>query len=384
MTDNYKENDKKYIVGTYNRFDAVLVEGTGATCIDENGKEYVDLTSGIGVNALGYCNDDWVAAVAKQLTMIQHTSNLYYTKPQVELAKRLVERTGLDKVFFCNSGAEANEVAIKTARKYRDHEVNKIVTLRDSFHGRTMATITATGQEAFHKHFTPLIEGFDYCDANDTDMLESLIDEDTCAIMIELIQGEGGVVNLEEDFVLKAAKLAGEKDVLLIVDEVQSGGGRTGKLFAYEHFGIKPDIVTFAKGIGGGLPIGGAIFSSKCSDVLKPGDHGTTFGGNPVVCAGAVKVLDTIDDKLLDEVAAKGKYIRERVEDFSKVTGTTGMGLMIGISLDGIESKDAANLALEKGLMVLTAKEKLRLLPPLTITYHEIDRGLDILKTILG
>ena len=383
MTDNYKDDDKKYIVGTYNRFDAVLVEGTGATAIDEDGKEYIDFTSGIGVNSLGFCNDEWVAAVANQLTRIQHTSNLYYTKPQVELAKRLVARTGMDKVFFCNSGAEANEVAIKTARKYRDHEVNKIVTLKDSFHGRTMATITATGQEAFHKHFTPFIEGFDYCDANDIDMLEQLIDEDTCAIMIELIQGEGGVVNLEEDFVLRAAELAEQKDVLLIIDEVQSGGGRTGKLFAYEHFGIKPDIVTFAKGIGGGLPIGGAIFSEKCSDVLKPGDHGTTFGGNPVVCAGAVQVLDTIDDGLLSEVTAKGEYIRERVSEFSKVTGTSGMGLMIGISLDGIESKEAASQALEKGLMVLTAKEKLRLLPPLTITYPEIEQGLAILKEIL-
>ncbi len=383
MNRSIKEKDRKYIIGTYNRFDVVLVKGRGAVCEDEDGKEYVDFTSGIGVNSLGFCNGEWTAAVEAQLESLQHASNLYYTRPQVELAEKLVTRTGMDKVFFCNSGAEANEVAIKAARKYRDHENNRIITLKDSFHGRTMATITATGQDAFHKHFTPFIGGFDYCDANDAAMLESLIDPDTCAIMLEIIQGEGGVVNLTEEFVAKAAELAEKNDILLIVDEVQCGGGRSGKLFAYQHFGVKPDIITFAKGIGGGLPIGGAIFSSRCSGVLKAGDHGSTFGGNPVVCAGACKVLDMIDEDFLAGVTEMGRYFRERLLKMKHVSGVSGMGLMIGISLEGADARKAADGALQEGLLILTAKEKLRMLPPLNISKEEADRGLDILSNVL-
>ena len=254
-----------------NRYDMVAGSGKGARCISVDGKEYIDFTAGIGVNSLGFCDDGWVKAVTEQLGRLQHVSNLYYTEPQVKVAKMLTERTGLEKVFFGNSGAEANEAAIKTARKYgsvsKGIEKNKIITLNNSFHGRTMATITATGQEGYHKYFTPFLDGFDYCDANDIQQLEKLVDENTCAVMMEMIQGEGGVLNLDEAFVKAAERICAEKDILFIADEVQTGIGRSGKLFAYEHFGVVPDIVTFAKGIGGGLPIGGAIFGKKCCDV---------------------------------------------------------------------------------------------------------------------
>ena len=383
-----KKLDQEKIVGTYSRYDMVADHGKGAKCVSVDGKEYIDFTAGIGVNCLGFCDDGWVEAVTAQLKKLQHVSNLFYSEPQVKAADLLTKRTGLKKVFFGNSGAEANEAAIKTARKYgttqRGVHVNKIISLANSFHGRTMATITATGQEKYHKFFTPFLEGFKYCEANNIEQLKSLVDDDTCAIMMEMVQGEGGVLDLDPDFVKAAEQLCHEHDLVFIVDEVQTGIGRTGKLFAYEYFDVTPDIVTFAKGIGGGLPIGGVLFGEKCCDVLKPGDHGTTYGGNPVACAGAVEVLTRIDDAFLEEVQKKSAYLKDKLQALPHVTSVSGLGLMLGVSLEGKEALDVVKKALEEGLMVLTAKDKVRLLPPLTITYDEIDQGVEILKKALS
>lgn len=381
-----KTLDKEKIVGTYGRYDMVADHGHGARCVSADGTEYIDFTSGIGVNSLGFCDEKWVAAVTEQLGKLQHVSNLFYTEPQVKVADILTSRTGLKKVFFGNSGAEANEAAIKTARKYgntvKGEGANQIITLNNSFHGRTMATITATGQEHYHHFFDPFVGGFKYCDANDTAGLKKLADDSVCAIMMEMIQGEGGVVPLDREFVKAAEKICREKDILLIIDEVQTGIGRTGKLFAYEYFDVKPDIVTFAKGIGGGLPIGGTLFGEKCCDVLQPGDHGTTYGGNPVACAGALAVLERIDDDFLKEVEEKGAYMKEKILGFQGVKGVTGMGLMMGISIEG-DAAETVKKALKNGLMSLTAKDKIRLLPPLTIEYGDIDKGLAILEDAL-
>lgn len=383
-----KKLDQEKIVGTYSRYDMVADHGKGAKCVSVDGKEYIDFTAGIGVNCLGFCDDGWVEAVTAQLKKLQHVSNLFYSEPQVKAADLLTKRTGLKKVFFGNSGAEANEAAIKTARKYgttqRGVHVNKIISLANSFHGRTMATITATGQEKYHKFFTPFLEGFKYCEANNIEQLKSLVDDDTCAIMMEMVQGEGGVLDLDPDFVKAAEQLCHEHDLVFIVDEVQTGIGRTGKLFAYEYFDVTPDIVTFAKGIGGGLPIGGVLFGEKCCDVLKPGDHGTTYGGNPVACAGAVEVLTRIDDAFLKEVQKKSAYLKDKLQALPHVISVSGLGLMLGVSLEGKEAPDVVKKALEEGLMVLTAKDKVRLLPPLTITYDEIDQGVEILKKALS
>ena len=383
-----KKLDQEKIVGTYSRYDMVADHGKGARCVSVDGKEYIDFTAGIGVNCLGFCDDGWVEAVTAQLKKLQHVSNLFYSEPQVKAADLLTKRTGLKKVFFGNSGAEAHEAAIKTARKYgttqRGVHVNKIISLANSFHGRTMATITATGQEKYHKFFTPFLEGFKYCEANNIEQLKSLVDDDTCAIMMEMVQGEGGVLDLDPDFVKAAEQLCHEHDLVFIVDEVQTGIGRTGKLFAYEYFDVTPDIVTFAKGIGGGLPIGGVLFGEKCCDVLKPGDHGTTYGGNPVACAGAVEVLTRIDDAFLEEVQKKSAYLKDKLQALPHVTSVSGLGLMLGVSLEGKEAPDVVKKALEEGLMVLTAKDKVRLLPPLTITYDEIDQGVEILKKALS
>ena len=381
-----KTLDKEKIVGTYGRYDMVADHGHGARCVSADGTGYIDFTSGIGVNSLGFCDEKWVAAVTEQLGKLQHVSNLFYTEPQVKVADILTSRTGLKKVFFGNSGAEANEAAIKTARKYgntvKGEGANQIITLNNSFHGRTMATITATGQEHYHHFFDPFVGGFKYCDANDTAGLKKLADDSVCAIMMEMIQGEGGVVPLDREFVKAAEKICREKDILLIIDEVQTGIGRTGKLFAYEYFDVKPDIVTFAKGIGGGLPIGGTLFGEKCCDVLQPGDHGTTYGGNPVACAGALAVLERIDDDFLKEVEKKGAYMKEKILGFQGVKGVTGMGLMMGISIEG-DAAETVKKALKNGLMSLTAKDKIRLLPPLTIEYGDIDKGLAILEDAL-
>jgi len=382
-----KKLDNEKIVGTYGRYDLVAAEGKGARCIAADGREYIDFTAGIGVNSLGFCDDSWVEAVAAQLKKLQHVSNLFYTEPQVQAAQLLTERTGLEKAFFGNSGAEANEAAIKTARKYgttkKGAQVNQIITLENSFHGRTMATITATGQNHYHQYFTPFLDGFVYCPANDVQKLEQLADEKVCAIMMEVIQGEGGVLALEEDFVRKAAEICREKDILLIIDEVQTGIGRTGKLFAYEHYGIQPDIVTFAKGIGGGLPIGGALFGPKTCDVLQPGDHGTTYGGNPVACAGAVEVLHRIDAQFLQEVAEKGAYLKEELLKLPQIKEVSGMGMMLGAVLEGKAAAEVVKDALASGLMLLTAKDRVRLLPPLTITKEELNAGLSILKEVI-
>ena len=381
-----KTLDKEKIVGTYGRYDMAADHGYGSRCVSADGTGYIDFTSGIGVNSLGFCDEKWLAAVTDQLGKLQHVSNLFYTEPQVKVADILTSRTGLKKVFFGNSGAEANEAAIKTARKYgntvKGEGVNQIITLNNSFHGRTMATITATGQEHYHHFFDPFVGGFKYCDANDIAGLEKLADDSVCAIMMEMIQGEGGVVPLDREFVKAAEKICREKDILLIIDEVQTGIGRTGKLFAHEYFDVKPDIVTFAKGIGGGLPIGGTLFGEKCCDVLQPGDHGTTYGGNPVACAGALAVLERIDDDFLKEVEKKGAYMKEKILGFPGVKGVTGMGLMMGISIEG-DAAETVKKALKNGLMSLTAKDKIRLLPPLTIEYGDIDKGLAILEDAL-
>lgn len=383
-----KTMDQEKIVGSYARYDLVADHGKGAICVDEDRKEYIDFTAGIGVNSLGFCDEGWIKAVTKQLKKLQHASNLFYTEPQTRVADILTERTGLKKVFFANSGAEANEAAMKVARKYSNNkygnDINWIMTLENSFHGRTMAAITATGQASYHKEFYPFLKHYVYCKPNDLEDLRRKVTDKTCAIMLEIIQGEGGVENLEPDFVKEVEELCRQKDMVFIVDEVQTGIGRTGKLFAYEYFGVKPDIVTFAKGIGGGLPIGGALFGEKVCDVLRPGNHGTTYGGNPVACAGALEVLGRMDEAFLKEVEEKGAYMKEKLSALPQVASVSGMGLMIGVELKEKNAKKVVDQALEQGLMTLTAKEKIRLLPPLTITYEEIDKGLKILERVLA
>ena len=385
MTKNeIQKLDGDKIMNTYARFDLVIDHGKGSRCVDVDGKEYIDFTSGIGVNCLGYCDEGWVAAVTEQAAKLQHCSNLFFSQPQVEVAENLTARTGLKKVFFGNSGAEANEAAIKTARKYgttkKGENCNKIISLVNSFHGRTMATITATGQEHYHQYFTPFLDGFLYCPANDIEALKGLVSDDVCAIMLEMVQGEGGVLDLDAAFVEAVDTICKEKDILFICDEVQTGIGRTGKFFAYEYFGVTPDIVSFAKGIGGGLPLGGTLFGEKTCDVLQPGDHGTTYGGNPVATAAARYVLSQIDDAFLEEVCKKGEYIKEKLLASPKVKSVSGLGLMMGIEVDS--KKKAADIvkeALAGGVMALTAKNKVRLLPPLNIPYEDIDEGLEIL-----
>ena len=379
-----KEKDSKYIASSYGRFDIVLTNGKGSTLYDENGKKYIDFASGIGVTAFGTCDEQWQAAVKEQLSKLQHVSNLYYTEPGAELAALLCEKTGLKKVFFANSGAEANECAIKFARKYSFDKYGKgratIITLCDSFHGRTITTLAATGQEEFHQIFFPFTEGFKYCPANDAQALDGSITNDVCAIMFECVQGEGGVNNLTQEFTDKIKKIAEEKDLLIIVDEVQTGNGRTGKYFSYEHFGITPDIVTTAKGLGNGLPIGAVLFGEKTKDVVTNGSHGSTFGANPIACAGALSVVKRLDESFLNEVCKKGEYIRSNLVNIKGVKSISGLGMMIGIESDKIAS-DVAKKCLEKGLLVLTAhKNKIRLLPALNISYDELDEGLKILK----
>ncbi len=380
---NTKEKDKKYIANTYSRFDVALASGKGSTLIDENGKEYIDFGSGIGVTAFGICDEEWKAAVNEQLDRLQHVSNLYFTAPCAELAKLLCEKTGMSKVFFGNSGAEANEGAIKFARKYSSDKYgdgrSTIITLVNSFHGRTIATLSATGQEVFHKDFGPFVDGFKYCEANNCEQLAEMATPDVCAIMFECVQGEGGVLNLSPEFISEIEKIAAEKDILMICDEVQTGNGRTGRYFAYENFGIKPDIVTTAKGLGGGLPIGAVLFNEKFENVVTPSSHGSTFGGNPIAAAGAVSIVKRIDDNLLAEVRKKSEYIKNYLTGVKGVKGISGMGLMLGVETE----KPAAEIAkacLENGLLVLTAKTKVRLLPALNITYGELDKGLEILK----
>lgn len=383
-----KDLDAKYIVHTYNRYDIVVDHACGAVVTDANGREYVDLCSGYAANSLGYQNEAWLDAVIGQLKKVQHTSNLYYSEPGPLLAEKLVTRSGLCKVWFANSGGEANEAAIKTARKYgntlANHKKNTIISLKKSFHGRTLATVTATGLAEAQEVFAPLVPGFVHAEVDDAEALEKLADQyDPCAFMMELVQGEGGVHALDKEFVDKAAELCKSRDILFIDDEVQVGIGRSGTLFAFEQYGIVPDIVSFAKGIGAGLPIGGIICGPKACDVLVPGDHGSTFGMNPVACAGACVVLDTMDDEFLASVKSRSEYIRNELRQMKKVTGLDGLGLMIGIDLDGMSGAEAVNRLMEEGVLAIPAGQRLRLLPPLTISEEETERALKALHKVL-
>ena len=381
-----KQLDNEYVAHAYGRFNVALDKGKGSTLYDENGKKYIDFGSGIGVTAFGIGDDEWKNAVITQLDKLQHTSNLYYTSPCAKLAQLLCDKTGMKKVFFANSGAEANEGAIKFARKYSFDKYgdgrSTIITLVNSFHGRTITTLAATGQDVFHTTFAPFTQGFKYCPANDIDTLNEMATDDVCAIMFECIQGEGGVNNLDYDFVKAIEKLSEEKDILMVVDEVQTGNGRSGKYFAYENFDIMPDIVTTAKGLGGGLPIGAVLFDEKTANCVTPSSHGSTFGGNPICAAGAISIIERIDDDFLKEVRNKSEYIKSFLTDVKGVKSISGMGLMLGIEVEK-SSKDIANECLEKGLLVLTAKEKVRLLPALNISMQELKEGLNILKEVI-
>lgn len=376
--------DKQYIAGTYARFPVQLVEGHGSLVYDERGKEYIDLGTGIAVNAFGVADGEWVQAVSRQLGKIQHTSNLYYSQPCALLAKALCERTGMDKVFFSNSGAEANECAIKAARKHGEVTKGKdfytIVTLKNSFHGRTITTLSATGQDVFHEHFTPMTEGFVHAAANDIEEMKRILSQNKCCgIFLELVQGEGGVMALDKEYVQAVAKLAKEEDLLLMIDEVQTGNGRTGSLYAYMQYGISPDVVTTAKGLGGGLPIGATILSERAAKLFTAGLNGSTFGGNPVACAGALSILQRIDDKLLQEVRQKSEYIFRTLKDTKGVKSVSGLGLMIGIETEKPAS-EVISACMEKGVLVIKAKQKVRLLPALNIPMEQLQKAIKILK----
>lgn len=385
---NVIEKFDNSVMHSYGRYPLVLEHGEGRTACDEDGKRYIDFGSGIGTNSLGYCDEEWADAVCAQVRKLQHNSNYYYTSVQADFAETLCKSTGYSKVFFGNSGAEANECAIKIARKYSFDKYGKgrhtIITLVNSFHGRTIATLSATGQEVFHNYFFPFLEGFVNVTANDIDDLKAKLDDTVCAVMLEYIQGEGGVNSLDQEFVDAVYELCGQKDVLVIADEIQTGVGRTGKLLAGDWFGKKADITTLAKGIAGGLPMGACLVNEKLSQVLTPGTHGSTFGGNPVSCAGGLVVFGRVaNESFLSGVQAKAAMIRERLSTCNEVAGVSGIGLMVGISLKTKKAGDVAKEALNRGLLVLTAKEKVRLLPPLTITESELSEGLDILIGIL-
>lgn len=387
--EDYAELDEQYIAHTYKRFPVTLLSGKGATAYDVEGKSYIDFGSGIGVNSFGYCNNNWIYAVTEQLRKIQHTSNLYTTIPDVQLARRLCEVTGYSRVFFGNSGAEANECAIKISRKYgvekRGESCTNIITFRNSFHGRTITTLEATGQDVFHKNFFPFTNGFRYVPVGDKEALTNAVDDTVCGIMIELVQGEGGVITVDKDFVKFVENICKEKDIIFIIDEVQTGVGRTGTFLASEQFDVKPNITTLAKGLGGGLPIGAILMDDVVKDVFTYGDHGSTFGGNPVVCAGALAVLgELFDNKYLERVSEKADYIREKLLEIPQVKDVSGLGMMIGIKLDdSFTAGEVAGKCVENGLLILTAKDKLRMLPPLNITQEEIDKGIRVLKKSL-
>ncbi len=378
--------DNKYVANTYKRFPVELISGVGSELYDREGKRYIDMGSGIGVTAFGIADGEWKDAVTSQLELLQHTSNLYYTSPCAELAKLLCQRTGLKKVFFGNSGAEANECAIKVARKYasdkKGSDYFNIITLNNSFHGRTLTTLAATGQAHYHELFQPLTAGFLYADANDIDSVKALIRSNkTAAVMIECIQGEGGVIPLTREFAAELRRLTEEEDILLIVDEVQTGNGRTGELYSYMNYGILPDIVTTAKGLGGGLPIGAAILGEKVEDTLGYGDHGSTFGGNPVCCAGALSILRRIDDKLLADVKRKSSYIFSQLSSCKGITEVSGMGLMVGVKTVKPVSQ-VISRCIEKGVLCLSAKDKLRLLPALNIPDSILAEAIEIIKAV--
>ena len=380
--------DKEYVANTYNRFPIEVVSGNGARYTDINGKEYIDMGSGIGVTAFGVNDSEWKAAIVEQINKIQHTSNLYYTEPCALLAKALCEKTGMKKVFFSNSGAEANECAIKVARKYaaenKGEEYYNIITLENSFHGRTLTTLAATGQAHYHELFKPLTNGFIHTPANDLEALRLAVEQNkVAAVMLECVQGEGGVIALDKDFIEGVYKLSVEKNFLVIIDEVQTGNGRTGKLYAYMNFNIKPDIVTTAKGLGGGLPIGAALLGERVQNVLGFGDHGSTYGGNPVCCAAALSVINRLTDDFLNSVREKSQYVFNELSSVTGVEGMSGMGLMIGIKPQKSAAEVVA-LAREKGVLCLTAKDKVRLLPPLNISFDDLKEAIAVIKEALS
>ncbi|MBQ9921373.1 MAG: aspartate aminotransferase family protein [Clostridia bacterium] len=382
---NTKQLDKEYIAASYGRFDVQFEKGEGSLLYDENGKRYIDMGSGIAVNTFGLCDKAWQKAVAEQAATLQHVSNLYYTSPQARLAKMLCEKSGMKKVFFGNSGAEANECAIKCARKYSFDKYgegrNVIITLKNSFHGRTITTLAATGQDVFHTTFGPFTEGFRYAEPNDIESVKSLVDDKVCAIMMELVQGEGGVIALDKDFVKAVEKLCHEKDILLVIDEVQTGNGRCGKLYCYMNYGITPDIVSTAKGLAGGLPMGAALMGEKTKDTITPSSHGSTFGGNPVCAAGACSIIERIDDKLCEEVARKSKYIIDTLTGAKGIKSISGMGLMLGIETEK-PAKDIVLACIEKGVVPLTAKTKVRLLPALNIPDELLKEAVEVIKEV--
>ena len=382
--DTVQKQDKEYIAGTYARFPLTVEGGKGSVVWDNAGKIYIDLSSGIAVNTFGAADDEWIKAVTEQAGKLQHMSNLYYTEPCVKLAKMLCERTGMSKVFFSNSGAEANECAIKAARKYAAEkhgaDCYNIVTLKNSFHGRTITTLAATGQDAFHKDFLPLTEGFIYVEPNDTEKIEKVLFERRCAaVMLEVVQGEGGVMPLDEAYVKGAAKLCEQYDLLLICDEVQVGNGRSGKLYGYMHYGVQPDIVSTAKGLAGGLPLGATLLGEKVQDVLSAGTHGSTFGGNPVCCAGAINVLSRLDEKMLEGVEERSAYIKQELAGAKGVLGVSGLGLMLGIQTEK-NASDIIAACREKGVLVIKAKDKLRLLPALNIPMEQLQKAVAVIK----
>lgn len=381
-----KEIDKKYVANTYARFPVAITSGQGAILTDDEGKDYIDMGSGIGVNIFGASDKQWLEAVREQLAKLQHTSNLYYTEPCARLAEILCSRTGMKKVFFSNSGAEANECAIKVARKYAQEKKGdgyfNIITVEGSFHGRTITTLAATGQDIFHQDFLPLTPGFVYTKANDiNDLLVKVKENKIAAIMFETIQGEGGVVPLDNDFIQEMVKIGQEEDILLIVDEVQTGNGRCGSLYSYMDLGLNPDIVTTAKGLGGGLPIGATMLGDKVKDVLTPGSHGSTYGGNPVACAGAINVINRLDEKLLAGVREKADYIKAELEGVEGILSLTGKGLLIGIETTK-EAQRVVSECREKGVLLLTAKHKVRLLPPLTISFDQLSEAINVIKEV--
>ena len=382
----FDEKDKRYIASTYARFPVRLVRGEGRTVYDADGKAYLDLAAGIGVNIFGYGDAEWTAAVTAQLDTLQHASNLYYTEPCVSLAEALCERSGMEKVFFCNSGAEANECAIKAARKWGEEHKSpehfNIVTLKGGFHGRTLAALAATGQKEYHKDFLPLTPGFLTADPEDAEGLERVVTEHKCAaVMLETVQGEGGVVPLSEEFLRAAADIAKRHDLLLIIDEVQTGMGRTGAFYSYMRFGLQPDIVTSAKGLGGGLPIGAVLFGGRTADVLSPGTHGSTFGGNPVVTAGALNIVKRLTPEFLAEVSRKGERLASALTGAKGIRAVTGRGLMLGVLTEKPAGEVIAALR-DEGVLVIKAKDKVRLLPPLNITDDEIDFAVRAIKKV--
>ncbi len=381
------EKDKQYIANTYGRFPVTIVSGHGAVAVDENGKEYIDMGTGIGVNAFGYCDKEWVEAVTEQLNTLQHTSNLFYTQPGVELAEILCKKSGMKKCFFGNSGAEANECAIKAARKYsldkyENPDRNVIISLTQSFHGRTLATLKATGQDVFHTTFGPFPEGFVYAEANNFDSFMSVYNENVCAVIMEMVQGEGGVIPLNKNFIKKVYEFCQKYDILVIIDEVQTGNGRTGSMYAYQQFGIEPDLVSTAKGIAGGLPMGVCLFGEKTKDTMTPSSHGSTFGMNPVVAAGALSIVKRLDDEFFASVRKKGEYIRKCLAECKNVKSVTGMGLMLGIETTK-DAKEVVLKCIEKGVLPLTAKTKIRLLPPLNITNEELEKAMNIITEVI-